>query len=77
MSTTTKAIVQSKQEYADSAGGSSFTIKFSADYHNNEFNKQWAKYTPSLSFELNVIPLVADNFKVGQSFTVTFTPNES
>ena len=76
MAVTAKVMVQAKSETADSSGGSSFTLNFVADYRS-ELNKQWAKYTPSLNFSLNVLPEVAENFKVGQSFTVTFTPDES
>lgn len=51
------------------------TLNFSADYQSEE-NKEWAKYTPALSFSMHVLKEVADKIENGQKFLVTFTPRE-
>lgn len=51
------------------------TLNFSADY-NSEENKEWAKFTPALSFSMHVIKEVADKVENGQAFLVTFEPRD-
>lgn len=49
-------------------------VNFAADY-NDERNKEWSYYTPSLDFHMNVREEVVEaNFKPGQRFDVLFTP---
>lgn len=55
--------------------GGQQTISFSPDY-NDERNKEWAQFTPSLSLSMSVKDEVAGYFAVGQAFTLTFTPEE-
>lgn len=50
-------------------------LNFQADYSNDR-NKEWAKYTPALSLGMSVLDSVAENFEVGQAFTLTFIPEE-
>lgn len=50
-------------------------IYFSADYDDGR-NKEWAPFTPSLSISMTVKAEVAENFEVGQAYTLTFTPEE-
>lgn len=49
------------------------TLKFMADYADGR-NKEWAESTPSLSYEMQVKPSVAELFQVGGKYTVTFEP---
>ena len=47
-------------------------LKFTADY-KDERNKEWAVYTPALSFSMTVKPEVFEkHFELGGSYTVTF-----
>lgn len=48
-------------------------LGFAADYQD-ERNKEWAKYTPSLSLSMNVIDSVAEQFEQGQTYLLTFEP---
>lgn len=47
-------------------------ISFNADY-DDERNKEWAKYTPTLSLSMTVVDEVAAQFDVGQAYGLTFT----
>ena len=51
------------------------TLSFSPDY-NDERNKEWAVATPALSLSMSVKEEVAGHFKVGQAYTLTFSPEE-
>lgn len=46
-------------------------LSFNADY-SDERNKEWAKYTPALSLSMNVIDPVAEGFKLGGRYLLTF-----
>lgn len=48
-------------------------LAFAADYNDSQ-NKEWSKYTPSLSINMNVIDDVANHFKAGELYLVTFEP---
>lgn len=50
-------------------------LQFFADYADDR-NKEWAKYTPSLSLNMVVLDSVAEHFKAGQAFTLTFEPGD-
>lgn len=52
------------------------TLTFYADYQDGR-NKEWAKFTPSLSLTMTVKNEVAAHFPPGQAYTLTFTPEES
>jgi hypothetical protein len=51
-------------------------LNFSPDYAPGR-NKEWAKYTPALSLGMTVLDSVAERFELGQSFTLTFTPEHT
>lgn len=50
-------------------------LGFNADYEDGA-NKEWAKYTPSLSLSMNVLESVAEQFERGDSITLTFEKSE-
>lgn len=54
-----------------SAGDGQTSLEFSPDY-NDERNKEWAKYTPSLKFGMTVLDEVAEGLSYGDTATVTF-----
>lgn len=71
MGVTAKVSVESIQE-----NGEYSRVNFVPDY-NDERNKEWSYYTPSLDFHMNVRKEVVEkNFKTGQAFTVTFELDE-
>lgn len=62
--------------YQNTPGGDGQTsLNFVADYAD-ERNKEWAKYTPALSLSMQVLDSVAEQFPVGQAFTLTFDATE-
>lgn len=79
MSITAKVKVQGKHEYLSNSvsadAETSVKLDFVANYANGA-NKEWAKYTPSLNFSLNVKPEVAAKFNIGDNYTVTFKLDE-
>ena len=55
-------------------GESSFgqtALHFCADY-TDERNKDWAKFTPVLSVQMNVQDSIAEGFELGGRYLVTF-----
>ena len=52
------------------------SLVFAADY-NDPRNKVWSKYTPAFSVNMAVIDAVAEDFKVGEVYEVTFEPRRS
>ena len=79
MAITAKAKVTGKHERLANSTGTDKTktvvLTFNADYADNR-NKEWAAYTPHLNFEMTVKEEVAKLFEVGDSFTVTFAPED-
>ena len=71
--TTAKVVVTGRTSFGQ-PGDSGVTIHFGPNY-NDERNKEWAYYTPSLSISMSVRESVADNFLQGQKFTLTFEEN--
>lgn len=51
-------------------------LTFGADYQDGR-NKEWASYTPALTLNMTVKNEVATQFQPGQSYLLTFTPEES
>lgn len=51
-------------------------LAFAADYQDGR-NQEWAAFTPSLSFQMNVKDSVAAHFRVGGKWTVTFEPDDA
>jgi hypothetical protein len=55
---------------------SAATLKFIADYGDDR-NKEWAAFTPSLSFQMTVKKEIFErHFELGASYTVTFEPDQ-
>lgn len=72
MKVTAKVICTSKVE----TGDDTFGVQFSADYDDDR-NKEWAKYTPSLSLSMNLVGKVARQFEKDSRYTLTFEPSDS
>lgn len=71
MKVTAKVKLNTKYE-----SNEAFVIGFMADYDDDR-NKEWAKYTPSISISMTVKPEVAEKFNVGDAFTLTFDKEEA
>lgn len=76
MAVTAKVIVNAKTAFfTDTDGGNReinyVSLSIGPDYADGA-NAEWAKYTPTLSLSMNVLPSVAENFNVGDKFTLTF-----
>lgn len=72
MSVTAKVFLSGKTPLNDGQT----TLVFSADYADGR-NKEWAKYTPSLSLNMVVLDEVAEKFgEYGARFTLTFEKEE-
>lgn len=50
-------------------------VSFIADYADGR-NKEWSRYTPSLSVSMTLKGAVADQFEVGDTFTLQFVKDE-
>lgn len=72
MSVTAKVFLSGK-----SPNGSGETVlNFTADYADGR-NREWAKYTPSLSLSMTVLDEVAEQFgDHGSKFALTFEKSE-
>jgi hypothetical protein len=64
---TAKAVIMSTTNHGDGQT----IIAMNAGYANGE-NKQWAKYTPTLSVSMSVIDEIAAPFKPGKKVDITF-----
>jgi hypothetical protein len=71
---TAVAVLQTKVT-TESASGATTTLQFSADYQD-ERNKQWAAYTPSLNLQMSVRPDVADLFDLQGRYLLSFEKQE-
>lgn len=71
MATTAKLYLTTKTIVGDQV-----TLSFGPDYAEGR-NKEWAKYTPTLSLSMNVLPEVADRFTRGASYVMTLTEEEA
>lgn len=40
--------------------------------YDNPANKEWAKWTPAMSIQMNVLNEVADKFERGTEYLITF-----
>lgn len=74
MAITAKVQVARKERTAAGTDGETDLV-FSADYADGQ-NKEWAKYTPSLDLRMRVKDDVAEQFELGQAFTLLFEPVE-
>lgn len=50
-------------------------LTFQPDYAEGR-NEEWAINTPTMSLSMNVTLVVADQFRAGTPYTLTFTPEE-
>lgn len=47
------------------------SLEFQADYQDGR-NKEWSQYTPTMSINTTMKGEVANNFQLGDAFTLTF-----
>lgn len=59
--------------YSISKGAEQTQLSFSADYAEGR-NKEWALNTPILNLTMSVKNGIAEDYNVGQAFTLTFEP---
>jgi len=69
---TAKVHCQSKTEIGEGDNHQA-TVTFVPDYADGR-NKEWSMYTPALSLTMTVKGAVADRFKAGDAYTLTFEP---
>lgn len=67
MSFTAKVYCYHKSKSGDNAT----MLNFCPDYEDDR-NKEWAMFTPSLSFQMNVKDELADRVSLRSAFIVTF-----
>jgi predicted RNA-binding protein with PIN domain len=72
---TAKVKLGNKVVQAEGTEHEQVQLVFSADYADGR-NKEWSRYTPSLSLTMSVLPEVADRFEPGQAYTLTFERTE-
>ena len=75
MDVTAKVVVNSKQTSQEGTAYESVLLSFAPDYADGR-NKEWSVATPALSLTMTVKPEVAERFRQGAAYTLTFTPNE-
>lgn len=71
MAFTAKVIIASKIE-TGAGDDRQAAVTFHADYADGR-NKEWSRYTPSLSINVALKGSVADQLDVGKSYLLTFT----
>lgn len=74
MRVTAKVMLNSKME-SGTGDNRQVVAAFSANYSGGQ-NSEWAIYTPSLSLNMTLRGEVADQFMIGQEYTLTFEPSE-
>jgi len=74
MAVTAKIICNGKAESGEGDNRQA-NVSFHADYADGR-NKEWARFTPGLSLTIGLRGPVADEFEVGKSYTLTFTPED-
>lgn len=74
MDVTAKVVVTSKQIAGEGTQYEQVSLGFMPDYADGR-NKAWAVATPSLSLNMTVKPEVAEHFRQGDTYTLTFSPN--
>lgn len=70
MNVTAKIVCQAKQETGE-GDNRQVNVNFLPDYADGR-NKEWSRYTPSLSLQMCLKGAVADEFEVGKAYTLTF-----
>lgn len=72
---TAKVKLTGKTVHGEGTKDEQVTLSFSPDYADGR-NKEWSRYTPSLSLSMAVLPEVAERFKDNGAYTLTFEPSE-
>lgn len=75
MDVTAKVVLSSRSTQQEGTAFESVLLGFMPDYADGR-NKAWSVATPSLSLSMTVKPEVADHFRQGAAYTLTFSPNE-
>lgn len=75
MNVTAKVTLSSKQTTGEGTAYEAVMLGFMPDYADGR-NKAWAIATPSLSLNMTVKPDVAEHFRQGAAYTLTFSPDE-
>lgn len=66
---------KTRLRHKDAQGDGQTKLRFEADYED-EANKEWAKYTPMLTFECMVLDEIADRWELGEPYTFTASRGE-
>jgi hypothetical protein len=74
MATAITAVAKLYQK-TPSSDASYVQLNFQAAY-DDERNRAWSKYTPSLSVGMNVLPEVAEQFELNANYVLTFEKQE-
>ena len=68
---TVKVFVQFKSDPEGEGEDRQVRVNFLPDYNDGR-NKEWSRYTPALSLSMTLKGDVADQFEVGQAYTLQF-----
>lgn len=71
---TAKVVVQHKSESGE-GDDRQVVVNFIPDYNDGR-NKEWSRYTPAINFQMTMKGSVADQFNVGDAFTLQFVKEE-
>jgi hypothetical protein len=67
-----KLIVSGRQVQQEGTEHEVVLLTYTADY-NDDKNKEWSRYTPSMGVTQTVLPEVAEGIQTGDTFDVLFT----
>lgn len=67
---TAKVSVQNKSERGE-GDDREVIVNFIPDYNDGR-NKEWARFTPAMNFQMTMKGAVADQFNVGDAYTLQF-----
>lgn len=70
-----KVTAKVKLNMKGTASDGQVQLSFNADYNDGR-NKEWSRYTPSLSLSMYVLESVADQFELNAPYTLTFEKSE-
>lgn len=78
MSIRMKAICQSLKYTIDNSGNKyAEEVQIGVDYSESEANKQWCKWTPSITFTFTISnPETFDKVKAGQRYYIDLIPTD-
>lgn len=69
---TAKVKISSRQVQQEGTEHEQVLLTYNADYDDDR-NKEWSRYTPSMGVTQLVLPEVAEGIEVGDTFDVLFT----